>query len=99
MIDRFSDAELAARCAADGEFRLAARHWNGGLRLVAPGATHAVVVRNGEPTPGPLDPNAPGAVTLEAEDALWRDLLAAKPPRLRNDAGIRALRAPRFVRP
>ena len=88
MIDRLSDAEFAARCAADGEFRLAARFWNGGLRLVAPGVQRALVMRSGEPAPGPLDPNASGVITLEAEDALWRDLLAAKPPRLRNDAGM-----------
>ena len=30
---QISETEWAARCAEDGEFMLAARHWQGGLTL------------------------------------------------------------------
>ena len=40
--------EFARRCAGDGEFRLAARHWTGGLRLERDGAAIGVSVTSGE---------------------------------------------------
>ena len=33
VTETFNSGALAALCAGDGEFRIAARHWTGGLRL------------------------------------------------------------------
>ena len=80
--------DLAARCAADGEFRLAARHWTGGLRLETPGQTLGVVLVGGDARPGELAKGAPGVITLSADEATWRDLLAATPPRFATDVTL-----------
>jgi pimeloyl-ACP methyl ester carboxylesterase len=76
---------LAAACAADGEFRLAARHWSGGFRLAAPGFTYAVRLDAGRPSAGPVEEGSGGAIALTATDAVWNKLLAAKPPRFYTD--------------
>ena len=49
-----TSAEFAARCQGDSEFRLAARHWDGGLQFDIGGNTVAVLVRNGEPSAEPV---------------------------------------------
>jgi pimeloyl-ACP methyl ester carboxylesterase len=77
--------ELAARCAADGEFRLAARHWTGGLRMETPTQTLGVALIGGDARPGELAKGADGVITLSADEAAWRDLLAATPPRFATD--------------
>jgi len=70
---------LAARCAADGEFRLAARHWTGGLRLEIGERTVALRMEDGVPTA--TDPgDGPGVVTLAGADDVWDQLLAEVPP-------------------
>jgi pimeloyl-ACP methyl ester carboxylesterase len=79
-----TSSTLASRCSADGEFRISARFWNGGLRLVSPTAQLAIRVVDGKVSEG--DPGeGPGVVTLSAPDALWDGLLAAVPPRFLND--------------
>jgi len=81
----FTSERLAGLCAGDGEFRLAARHWTGGLRLESPRGTIGVTLHGGAVTAGPPAPDAAGAVVLNAADAVWAELLAAPPQRLSND--------------
>jgi pimeloyl-ACP methyl ester carboxylesterase len=76
---------LAARCAGDGEFRLAARHWTGGLRLQGPGGAIGLTLRDGEATAGAPEAGGPGVIALSAADEAWGELLAAQPKRLAND--------------
>ena len=76
---------LAASCAADGEFRIAARFWTGGLRLEMDGQTVAITLASGAPSAGDPGTEAPGVVTLAADDEVWSRLLAARPPRFYND--------------
>ena len=45
--DRLTSDFLAARCTADGEFRLAARHWTGGLRLESAGGAIGLTLQDG----------------------------------------------------
>ena len=45
-----SEEAWAAACAADGEFRIAARHWNGGLRLGIGDRELAITVTAGAPS-------------------------------------------------
>ena len=77
--------DLAARCAGDGEFRLAARHWTGGLRLETPWQTLCVTLVGGDARPGDPAKGAAGVITLSADAATWSDLLAATPPRFATD--------------
>ena len=88
---RTSDT-LAQRCRDDGEFRLAARHWTGGLRFdFGDGTVAAVTLRDGELIDG--DPGTgDGVITLSGPPDLWGQMLAARPPRFANDiAPARAL--------
>ena len=80
--------EFARRCAGDGEFRLAARHWTGGLRLERDGAAIGVSLTSGEVAPTTPAKGAVGVLTLSGPDAAWADLTAAVPARLQNDVTL-----------
>ena len=83
----WSSDTLAALCAKDGEFRLAARFWSGGLRLeIGPDVT-ALTLSDGVATAGDPGAGAAGVITLAAPEAIWAPLLSAKPPRFFNDIG------------
>jgi pimeloyl-ACP methyl ester carboxylesterase len=71
----------AARCAADGEFRLAARRWNGGLRLTIGATILELGVREGEPEPT----TAVTPIGYEGCEAVWGKLLAGLRERFHND--------------
>jgi len=72
----------AARCAADGEFRLAARHWTGGLRLRMGDRVLEIHLVDGEVAPG----SAPqGMIELSGDAAVWDRVFADPPPRFHND--------------
>jgi pimeloyl-ACP methyl ester carboxylesterase len=81
----WTSRRLAALCLADGEFRLAARFWTGGLRLEIADRLLGVVVTAGVPAAGEPERGAPGVITLTAPEAVWARLLAARPPRFYND--------------
>ncbi len=76
---------FADTCNADGEFRLAARHWTGGLRFERPSGDLALRVVNGVASAEPVAKSEPGVIGLAAPEATWEKLLAAKPPRLFKD--------------
>jgi len=86
--DTLTSADFAARCAGDGEFRLAARHWTGGLRLERGGAAIGASLTSGEIGPKTPAKGAPGVLTLSGPDEAWADLTAAAPARLQNDATL-----------
>ncbi len=75
-------------CATDGEFRLAARHWTGGLRLESPGGVIGLTLVGGEPRLGAPEAAGPGVIGLAAADEVWAELLAAQPKRLHNDVSL-----------
>ncbi len=83
--DALTSDVLAARCSGDGEFRLAARHWTGGLRLETPSGSIGVTLQDGATTAGAPAAGAAGVIALGAADAVWAELLAATPKRLCND--------------
>ena len=76
--------QLAERCQADGEFRLAARHWSGGLRFDFGESVASIIVDDGDVSPGD-PPEGPGVITLRAPAETWSQMLAANPPRFAND--------------
>ena len=79
-----SDA-LAAACAGDGEFKIAARFWTGGLRLEIGDDVVAITVTDGAHKAGDPGKSASGVITLTAAPGVWDKLLAPRPPRFYND--------------
>lgn len=49
----YSAHELAERCNDDGEFKLAARYWNGGLQFGIGEKTFSWIIENGVISEGP----------------------------------------------
>jgi hypothetical protein len=79
---------LANRCAADGEFRLMARYWDGSLRLDLGGEVLSFTVSAGQlrPAPDPVSvPAGRGAIGLSAPTEVWEKILAPVPPPFFND--------------
>src|SRR5471032_1835736 len=85
MNQAWSSETLRVRCAADGEFRLAARFWTGGLRLEFGDHEVGFAVADGVPTTDEPVAEAPGVITLAGPEPVWAQLLAARPPRFCND--------------
>src|SRR4051812_32703809 len=84
-----SSQELAARCAADPEFRLAARFWDGGFAFVVDGDVTAVRVVDGAPEAAG-DADGPGVVTFAGDADLWDTIASSPPPRFYNDVAFAA---------
>ena len=76
---------LAARAAADGEFRLAARYWTGTLTIDLGGRTVAFALTDGEIEA--IDVAAVGEyhIGLAAPREVWEKVLAPVPPPFFND--------------
>jgi pimeloyl-ACP methyl ester carboxylesterase len=83
-----SSQELAARCAADPEFRLAARFWDGGFAFVVDGDVVAVRVAAGVPEAAAAA--APGMVTFTGDARLWDAITSSPPPRFFTDLAFAA---------
>ncbi|HVN00332.1 MAG TPA: alpha/beta hydrolase [Caulobacteraceae bacterium] len=86
----FTAADFAARCAADGEFRIAARHWTGGLRLERPGSAIGVTLTDGRSSSDVPAKGAAGVITIAGPQDAWADLTAQVPARLVNDVWLLA---------
>ena len=82
-VERLNTQQWAKSCAEDGEFMLAARYWDGGLRLVIGAQTLELSVRSGMPSPG-ADLSG-GVIELPAAPSVWAKILAAVPERFHND--------------
>lgn len=85
-------ARLAGRCAADGEFLLAARYWTGSLCFVLGNEVVALSIDDGRPTAGdattePVSNGSVGAGTIVVRGAteVWDQVLAQVPPPFFND--------------
>jgi pimeloyl-ACP methyl ester carboxylesterase len=74
---------LAARAAADGELRLAVRHWTGGIRLTIGDEDTGFTVTDGVIEPG-VPAAGPDVISVAGPTEVWALLLAAVPPRLAN---------------
>ena len=72
----------AERCAADGEFTLAARHWTGGLKLIAGDTELALRLETGAVSAGPPEE---GVIEFSGPEAAWEKFFSAVPPRFHND--------------
>lgn len=72
----------AARCAEDGEFGLAARHWTGGLRLNAGDSQLSLKLEDGSVSAGSA---AEGVIEFSGPEAAWSRFFEAVPPRFHND--------------
>lgn len=83
--ERLTSELLAAKCAADGEFALAARRWTGGLRLESPDGAIGIRLQDGSCEAGAPAAGGAGVIALSAADDVWGELLAATPKRLCND--------------
>jgi len=83
-------ADFAARCAADGEFRIAARFWTGGLRFERGEMAVGVSLLQGAIRSDAPAKGAPGVITITGPDDTWADLTAQVPPRLVNDVWLLA---------
>ncbi len=79
-----TNGEWAARCAADGEFRMAARYWRGGLVLEIGDESLALRMNDGAVEAGTPAETA-GLIRYSAPETLWNNLLAATPPPFFND--------------
>jgi pimeloyl-ACP methyl ester carboxylesterase len=79
--------DLAARCLGDAEFRMAARHWDGGFYFDADGAVASVAVTDGVARAG-SGVDGSGVVGLAGPASIWDALLSAVPPRFLNDIGF-----------
>ena len=76
---------LAALCAGDGEFRIASRHWTGGLRLEFGAQVACINLKEGPVIAGDPGKGAVGVLTLSGAAEVWDLLLSAKPPRFHTD--------------
>ena len=75
--------ELAQRAAADGELRLAVRHWTGGIRLTIGDAVTGFTVTAGQITAGIPEPGA-DVIAIGGSSEVWAPMLQAVPPRFAN---------------
>lgn len=77
-----SNQEWAELCAADGEFQIAARHWQGGVRLGLAESEYCLSVQDGDIS---ANPPTGDVLSYEAGPDVWDKLLASVPPRLHTD--------------
>ena len=70
--------ELAAKCAADPELQLAARHWTGGLRMTIGDQVTGYTVTGGVISPGVPEPG-PGVISISGPAETWAALFEATP--------------------
>ena len=83
----------ASLCNSDGEFQIAARHWDGGLRLSIGESNLSLTVANGVASAADADidtntntnTDKEGVVGLSGPEPIWQGLLAGSPPRFHTD--------------
>jgi len=76
--------DLTARCAADGEFGLSSKGWDGGLLVRVDGSSTGFTMREGHlsaelPEPGD------GVIVLDIPAGVWDGMTQAMPPVFHND--------------
>lgn len=75
--------EWSERCRSDGEFMLAARHWNGELQLAIGDAELSLVMADG--TPGAANSAGSDTIKFSGAHSVWESVLASVPSRFNND--------------
>ncbi len=75
--------DWSKRCLNDGEFRLASRHWNGGVRLNIGDKTLELFLAEG--TKSATDENPSGMIEISGSGEVWEKVTAANPERFHND--------------
>jgi len=78
-----SSDDWANRCLNDGEFQLASRHWDGGVRLDVGDETLELSLTNGAKSA--TDDNAGGMIEISGSVEVWEKVLEANPERFHND--------------
>lgn len=76
---------LAARAAADGEFRLAARYWNGSLSIDLDGPSLSFRLVDGAISVASAGHAGAHDIGLAAPREVWDKILAPLPPPFFND--------------
>jgi len=76
--------EWAQRCNADGEFRLAARHWSGGLHIKFGERRLALILTQGSASEGMPD-DGPDVLGFSGATEVWEKMLHKTPPPGYND--------------
>ncbi len=79
--------ELAELCSNDGELRMAARHWTGGLRLEIGDVSTGVSFEDGQIRSG-VPADGDGVVVISGSAEEWAPLLELVPPRFKNDISV-----------
>ena len=79
-----SPEEWANRCLKDGEFRLASRHWDGGVRLKIGGETLELFLSDG--VKSTTNKNPDGMIEVSGLPEVWGEIFRAIPRRFHNDA-------------
>ena len=79
-----SNEEWAQKCNADGEFSIAARYWQGGLKLIVGEQTIELALNSGIAQAGEPE-TLQGLITYSGDAEVWQKLLAQAPPRFHND--------------
>ena len=75
--------EWSERCRNDGEFMLAARHWNGELQLAIDDTELCLRVEDGQPRSAKSGKG--DVIRFSGRKAVWEAVLAAVPTRFNND--------------
>ena len=88
MFGTDAQARWLAACASDGEFRIASRHWTGGLVLDSPMARLALRLEGGAVVGTDTRAGDAGVIAVRATEEAWAQLLAEKPPRFFNDISL-----------
>lgn len=83
-VNLLSPAQWARACAADGEFRQAAKYWTGGLKLCVGDVRLEIALDNGHVTAG-TSPATEGIITFSGDENVWSAILAQPPTRFNND--------------
>ncbi len=76
-------SDWSAMCQGDGEFRLACRHWNGGVRLIIGDRTLELFFDDGSAALSNEHPD--GVIEFSGEREVWAKVLSEHPPRFHND--------------
>lgn len=88
--------QWSSRCRQDGEFMLAARYWNGGVRLMIDTSELLMQVTSGAPSAGETDNK--GIIEFSGSSNNWAQVLAALPTRFNNDAMANIMQGQGLVR-
>lgn len=78
-----TSTEWKERCRNDGEFQLAARHWDGGLRLNIGDTVLELFLNDGDLADS--TDSADKVLEFSGDTAVWEKVLAAIPERFHND--------------